>query len=345
MAIIDGGAATGGGGGDQELLRLWGLVAELSEQLSLHRQAASALHAQVGDLKTQAIHSQTGFVLRRFNTDKSDEEYETELKRMNAALGEENSALANENKQLGALIKEYEQTLENVMDAFRKRAHEVQVRELSLIREYEARLMDREDAELGAALGASAAVSQSVGRMSRLLRRALRAAQGEDGYYAPADVRARIGEEEWAEAGVSEWALERECELARVERENEELRRLLAMREQMRAVSVPQQGSGQARGAGLPDLRKWIGRGQGRGEHEHEVQSQHGEEHSQQREEEEKVEEALAEKEQPEEEAEAEEEEVVEQAKDEPTYQSEEEREEDVAPSPIPVNAEPEPAP
>jgi hypothetical protein len=41
---------------------------------------------------------------------------------MNAALGEENQTLVHDNKQLGALIKEYEQTLEGIMDAFRKRA-------------------------------------------------------------------------------------------------------------------------------------------------------------------------------------------------------------------------------
>ena len=41
---------------------------------------------------------------------------------MNTQMTAENIALANENKQLGTLIKEYEQTLENVMAAFRVRA-------------------------------------------------------------------------------------------------------------------------------------------------------------------------------------------------------------------------------
>lgn len=41
---------------------------------------------------------------------------------MNAQMSAENNALANDNKQLGALIKEYEQTLEGVMTAFRVRA-------------------------------------------------------------------------------------------------------------------------------------------------------------------------------------------------------------------------------
>lgn len=41
---------------------------------------------------------------------------------MNASMTEENQTLQNDNRQLNALIREYEQTLENVMDQFRKRA-------------------------------------------------------------------------------------------------------------------------------------------------------------------------------------------------------------------------------
>ena len=37
-------------------------------------------------------------------------------------MSTDNHALVNDNKQLGTLIKEYEQTLENVMSAFRVRA-------------------------------------------------------------------------------------------------------------------------------------------------------------------------------------------------------------------------------
>lgn len=41
---------------------------------------------------------------------------------MNAQISAENNTLINDNKQLNALIKEYEQTLENVMSNFRTRA-------------------------------------------------------------------------------------------------------------------------------------------------------------------------------------------------------------------------------
>lgn len=50
------------------------------------------------------------------------EEYNAALEKMNAQMSAENYTLINDNKQLGTLIKEYEQTLENVMSAFRVRA-------------------------------------------------------------------------------------------------------------------------------------------------------------------------------------------------------------------------------
>ena len=41
---------------------------------------------------------------------------------MNAAMSADNQTLLNDNRQLSALIREYEQTLENVMATFRTRA-------------------------------------------------------------------------------------------------------------------------------------------------------------------------------------------------------------------------------
>jgi hypothetical protein len=59
---------------------------------------------------------------KRSDSDSYADVYEGELERMNAAMIEDNHALQRDNKQLNALIKEYEQTLENVMAAFRNRA-------------------------------------------------------------------------------------------------------------------------------------------------------------------------------------------------------------------------------
>jgi hypothetical protein len=57
----------------------------------------------------------------------NEDAYDGELERMNASLAAENQTLQHDNKQLGALIREYEQTLESVMSAFRTRAVRVYI--------------------------------------------------------------------------------------------------------------------------------------------------------------------------------------------------------------------------
>ncbi|KAK0487316.1 hypothetical protein IW261DRAFT_1447215 [Armillaria novae-zelandiae] len=131
---------------------------------------------------------------------------------MNTMMSSENQNLQYDNKQLNTLIKEYEQTLETVMSNFRNRAKDVQERELSLIREYETRLLALEEDNAARDLSTSTATSGAIARLSAIMRRVLRALGGEDG----------DGE------GEGE-ALEREIELARLEKENEELRRMLGL--------------------------------------------------------------------------------------------------------------------
>lgn len=54
--------------------------------------------------------------------DLSAEVFESELERHNAQIIIENHSLLQENKQLSALLKEYEETMENVMSKFRNHA-------------------------------------------------------------------------------------------------------------------------------------------------------------------------------------------------------------------------------
>ena len=172
---------------------------------------------------------------------------------MNTVMAADNQALLHDNKQLNALIKEYETTLENVMNQFRNRAvrvscltpplfalrscacltdasstqHEVQEQELSLVREYETRLIARETEEHAQRLAASSAYSESLTRMSRMLRKQLRALGGEDVTEVPAGAQDAYRPEEWDALAAADWALERESELARLEKENALLRRLM----------------------------------------------------------------------------------------------------------------------
>lgn len=96
--------------------------------------------------------------------------------------------------------------------------------ELSLIREYESKLLSREEGNAIQDLTSSTAVSESLARISHFLRQFLRALGGED----PEQQRSDKGDgDNWDDTSASQRALERECELARLEIENEELRRML----------------------------------------------------------------------------------------------------------------------
>jgi SIKE family len=177
---------------------------------------------------------------------------------MNAAMIAENQTLQHDNKQLNTLIKEYETTLETVMSLFRQRAvrfpfqtpcsvecmhgteffllplqHDVQCQELTRIREYESRIIERDTEAQTAQLGVQTAVSASLTRLSALLRSAFRELNGE-------------GDE--SDPDAADWALERECELARLERENAVLRTLLGVpggeEEANLRLSLPPQDEG-----------------------------------------------------------------------------------------------------
>ncbi|KAG6808996.1 hypothetical protein H0H92_002063 [Tricholoma furcatifolium] len=219
---------------NDQLSQLWALIQELSEQLNRNRSLSVSLHAQAGNLKNQAVHSQTGFVLRRFNLDKSQEEYDAELERMNTSMIAENQALQRDNKQLNVLIKEFEQGLETLMTLRALKSifpqRDVQERELSLIREFETQLLARQEEYVAQDLATNTAVSESLVRVSRILRQVLRLLGGED-VELPTGQKADDEEnrEPWSSATTSDHALQREIELVRLEIENEELKRMLGL--------------------------------------------------------------------------------------------------------------------
>ncbi|EIW80927.1 hypothetical protein CONPUDRAFT_89999 [Coniophora puteana RWD-64-598 SS2] len=222
-----------------DLLRLLGIIQELSESLNQNRALSISLHNVADNVKAQAVHSQTGFVLRRFNLDKPKEEYESELEHMNAALTSENMSLLHDNKQLLSLIKEYEQTLENVMSAFRTHARDVQERELALIKEYELKLLERESENGKRDLGITSQQSAGIARISQTLRLLMRELNGEGASPIPQTeedsplvaLTALDNDDDDSEMHevdiMDDHALERECELARLVKENLMLRRLL----------------------------------------------------------------------------------------------------------------------
>lgn len=104
---------------------------------------------------------------------------------------------------------------------------DVQEKELSLIREYEAKLLAREEDNSKRDLDTSTAVSHSLARLSYLLRQVLRSQNGEDTESPVSRTDDDENREPWTVSAPSDHALERDIELARLEKENEELRRLM----------------------------------------------------------------------------------------------------------------------
>jgi len=247
---------------DQEMNRLLPIIADLSEQLNQHRAAAASLHAQAGGIKvlytctllsispclvTFTFLPVSGYSftdgicftpVRDFsvllsglqlisqvrvagsNRFCSLDEYDAELERMNVVMSAENQGLQHDNKQLNALIKEYEQTLETLMTTFRNRAHEVQEHEINLIRDYESALIAKETEVMSEDLSANMVFSASLSRLGQNLRNTMRTLSGEE----PPEV---VGD--LAAVTAADWALERETELARLEKENCELRKMLGV--------------------------------------------------------------------------------------------------------------------
>lgn len=120
------------------------------------------------------------------------EEFESELERLNVSLVMENQALQQENRQLSSLTKDYESTLEAVMGKFRAHAHATQQHHLDLIRHYESLLlnmpvsipppadMPQDPSNAEAPPIDPLHLQLSLSHLASLIRKALRALQGED---------------------------------------------------------------------------------------------------------------------------------------------------------------------
>lgn len=108
---------------------------------------------------------------------------------------------------------------------------EVQENELTVIRDFESRILSLQDEDSTKRLIASTAQSESLARLSRSFRQFMRSVGGEDTDRPSPDDSPRTEDlESWstASSGAAR-ALERDCELARLERENEELRRMAGL--------------------------------------------------------------------------------------------------------------------
>ncbi|TFK70433.1 hypothetical protein BDN72DRAFT_818754 [Pluteus cervinus] len=245
---------------DSELIRVWQLINELSEQLAQNQKLASTITLQSGELKAQASEANSGFALNRVNTNISQETFESELERTNARIIIENQTLLHENKQLSVLLKEHEDTMANIMAKFRNHSLAAQNHEKTLIRHYETLLHSRANQNYTMDLATSTHITRSLARLSHYLRALLRSMAGEEpendiiiAFESEHEIRlidpselqtlldALEGRTEENYPGTEargDWVVEREHEIARLERENEELRRSLGID----ATSIAERG-------------------------------------------------------------------------------------------------------
>ncbi|KIK70469.1 hypothetical protein GYMLUDRAFT_118309, partial [Collybiopsis luxurians FD-317 M1] len=232
---------------DGDFVRLWHLISELSDQLSHNQKITKTLLGQSNVLKSEAAETNSGFTLRRVNVDLSREFFESELERTNAQIIIENQTLKHENRQLSMLLKEYESTLETIMVKFRNHSLAAQRHESTLTRHYEALILARQTQDISSELASTANMTQSLQRISRYIRDLLLAMAGDlhldpntaehDGYVDPAEVLALIDtlagpdkDSPYLDLQLGpDWASERESEIARLEKENEQLRKILGI--------------------------------------------------------------------------------------------------------------------
>lgn len=104
--------------------------------------------------------------------------------------------------------------------------HASQEHELALTRQYERQLLNHETTVMQQELSQTMAISVALGNISNLLRQTLRATGGEEPSSGSSD------DEDYLFPGKQSqdaWSLERDCELVRLQRENEHLQALIAV--------------------------------------------------------------------------------------------------------------------
>ncbi|KAG8831398.1 hypothetical protein FRC17_003224 [Serendipita sp. 399] len=235
---------------EQEIQRIWMLVSELSDQLNQNNRVAAELHSQIQSLKEQAETTSKTTKLNRYNTDLTNELFDSEIERSTVAQIIENRSLLQENRQLASLLSEYEQTLDTVMTKFRQHTQSAIEKELALRRHYEGLLASNEGQPSTQTYNLFT-LSHSLQRLKMYLQLAAKSESGAsidpavidkigplsqpavgDGQEGDLEALARSLEEaELDEDEGLDWVAEREAEIERLEKENTELRRRLGILE------------------------------------------------------------------------------------------------------------------
>ncbi|CAG8456967.1 17517_t:CDS:2 [Acaulospora morrowiae] len=149
--------------------RLRKLAQELCSQLAINREQVRKLQLQIDEIKSRTEGSDGS--LNRPNFRAPPFESGTDLERQNALLIFENQQLNEENSELLAIIKEYETTLQVMMNKFRVQAYEIQQSKFDMQRDYEA-LLEEERRAKSQVLVEHASLLSQISKVGSIVREA-----------------------------------------------------------------------------------------------------------------------------------------------------------------------------
>ncbi|CAG8540390.1 8871_t:CDS:2 [Diversispora eburnea] len=155
----------------EEDSKLRKLTHELCNQLATNREQIRTLQHQVEDLKSRTENLEGPFISRSINYRGPSFEVGTDLERQNARLMLENQQLNEENSELLSIVKEYEGTLQVMMNKFRVQSYEIQQSKLSMQRDYE-KLLEEERTKNSQILIENASLLTQISKISKIVRKA-----------------------------------------------------------------------------------------------------------------------------------------------------------------------------
>nr|CAG8614523.1 15699_t:CDS:2 [Entrophospora candida] len=148
---------------EDDPVRLKKFIQDLCNQLAINRDHTKNLEQKLEILRNRTQELENPILCQNFKG--------TELERQNAFLTFENQQLNEENSELSLIIKEYENTLQIIMNKFRSQSYEVQQNKLELKQHYES-LLNEEKSQKEQIISENVSLQTHISTISSLVRQA-----------------------------------------------------------------------------------------------------------------------------------------------------------------------------
>ncbi|CAJ0842023.1 4027_t:CDS:2 [Entrophospora sp. SA101] len=155
---------------EDDPVRLKKFIQDLCNQLAINRDHTKNLEQKLEILRNRTQELENPILCQNFKVPPSFESG-TELERQNAFLTFENQQLNEENSELSLIIKEYENTLQIIMNKFRSQSYEVQQNKLELKQHYES-LLNEEKSQKEQIISENVSLQTHISTISSLVRQA-----------------------------------------------------------------------------------------------------------------------------------------------------------------------------